>query len=317
MQFIWKWLKRLVGITTLLLVISIIIGAIRSAPIPSHPFTDIDDVLVIAHRGGRGLWPENTLYAFEEAIRLGVDVLEFDVHCTSDSVMVVIHDATIDRTTDGSGRVEDQTWDQIQKLDAGYRWTNDEGQSYPYRDTGLRIPTFEDVLKTFPDARMNIELKASKEHAREMFLSLIKAHHSPDLTIIASFQSETILYVRENNPQMATAATIGSTFLFWVLNSAYLSFSYSPDAQAFQVPPSIFDLPVVSSSFVQGAHDLNVKVHVWTINDQQEMKRLLETGVDGIMTDYPDRLLSLLGRKKKEIIPADSTSTIHPDEINE
>ena len=108
--------------------------------------------------------------------------------------------------------------------------------------------------------------------------------------------------------EIATAATVGDAFLFWVLNAVYLGFSYNPQAHAFQVPPSIFDLPIVTPHFVDGAHGHNVDVHVWTINDKQEMQRLIDTGVDGIMTDYPDRLLSLLGRKLSQGMPTDSTS---------
>ena len=137
---------------------------------------------------------------------------------------------------------------------------------------------------------------------------MIEALHPSDLTIYASFRSESHAYIRENNPEIATAATVGDAFLFWVLNAVYLGFSYNPQAHAFQVPPSIFDLPIVTPHFVDGAHGHNVDVHVWTINDKQEMQRLIDTGVDGIMTDYPDRLLSLLGRKIIQGMPPDSTS---------
>jgi glycerophosphoryl diester phosphodiesterase len=308
MAFIWKWFKRVLSVIVILIVITLAVGAIRSTPMSPHPFTDTGDILVIAHRGGRGLWPENTLYAFEQSIHIGVDVLEFDVHSTSDGIMVVMHDATVDRTTDGTGRIEDLTWAQLQRLDAGYQWSDEETTSTPYRDKGLKIPSFEEVLRAFPETRMNIELKSSKVNDIEQLLSMIEALHPSDLTIYASFRSESHAYIRENNPEIATAATVGDAFLFWVLNAVYLGFSYNPQAHAFQVPPSIFDLPIVTPHFVDGAHGHNVDVHVWTINDKQEMQRLIDTGVDGIMTDYPDRLLSLLGRKLSQGMPTDSTS---------
>ncbi|MDP6052962.1 MAG: glycerophosphodiester phosphodiesterase [Candidatus Latescibacteria bacterium] len=310
MAFIWKWFKRVLSFFVILIVITLAVGALRSTPMSPHPFTDTEDILVVAHRGGGGLWPENTLYAFEQSINIGVDVLEFDVHSTSDGIMVVMHDATVDRTTDGTGRIEDLSWAQLQRLNAGYQWSNEETTSYPYRDKGLKIPSFEEVLKAFPETKMNIELKSSKAGDIEQLLTLIDALHPLDLTIYASFRSEAHAYIRENNPEIATAATVGDTFFFWVLNAVYLGFSYNPQAHVFQVPPSIFDLPVVTQQFVDGAHGHNVDVHVWTINDKQEMQRLIDIGVDGIMTDYPDRLLSLLGRKFSQGMPTDSTSNI-------
>lgn len=297
MRFIWKWFKRIITGMAALIILAVIIGTVRSTPMPTHAFTASDEVLVIAHRGGRGLWPENTLLAFEESVKIGVDVLEFDVHATRDSVLVVMHDATVDRTTEGTGRISDLTWAEISSLDAGYDWTPDGGATFPYRGQGLRIPAFTEVLMAFPDEKMNIELKSDEDYIRSNFLSLIESHHPPEKTVIASFRSEIITYVRENSPEIATAATVGDAFAFWILNALYLGFSYSPEAQVFQVPPGISGLNVVTPAFVTGAHAHNVDVHVWTINDEDKMAELIDFGVDGIMTDYPDRLLRVLGRR--------------------
>lgn len=115
-------------------------------PIPHHPFFRDKRVLVLAHRGGGGLWPESTLYAFEHAVELGVDVLEMDVQSTKDGELVVIHDDTVDRTTNGKGRVQDLTLTEIKALDAGYTWTTDNGQSYPFRGQGPRVPPWRRSL---------------------------------------------------------------------------------------------------------------------------------------------------------------------------
>ena len=112
----------------------------------------------MAHRGGRQLWPENTLTAFRGAAAMGVDVLEMDVHSSSDGVLVVLHDDTIDRTTDGMGLVHDYPLTALQALDAGYQWTADEGATYPFRGQGIAIPTLAEVLEAFPDAFLNVEI---------------------------------------------------------------------------------------------------------------------------------------------------------------
>jgi len=121
--------KFLLGLVALLIVIYVVL-ALLAKPIPDHPFFDQDGVLVMAHRGGRGLWPENTLYAFERAVELGVDVLEMDIHSTQDGAFVVMHDSTVDRTTNGSGPIQDFTLVELKDLDAGYGWSGDDDQTF-------------------------------------------------------------------------------------------------------------------------------------------------------------------------------------------
>ena len=263
---------------------------------PEHPFTETDRLLAIAHRGGAALWPENTLFAFQNAIRIGADALEFDVHATSDGELVVIHDATVDRTTDGSGRVDEMTWDALRELDAGYRWTADDGASFPFRGMGLRVPTLEEVLNALSDTRMIIELKDVSDAARVRFSEAIAQCTYPERKVIASFQSESVKYIRDNNPGIATSSTAGEVLGFWVLNSLRLGFAFVAEGETMQVPPRFQDRTLVSNRFVSGAHRHNVDVYVWTINEEAEMRRHVDHGVDGIITDYPDRLLQVLNR---------------------
>jgi glycerophosphoryl diester phosphodiesterase len=117
---------------------------------PGNPFLS-DQLLNIAHRGGGRLRPEATLPAFENALSVGADVLEFDLHASSDGVVVVIHDETVDRTTDGTGAVQAMTFAELRMLDAGYEFTPDGGQTFPYRGMGIQIPTLVEVLAGFPD----------------------------------------------------------------------------------------------------------------------------------------------------------------------
>ena len=295
LRFIFKWLLRLAVAGAAVLVAVLAYSAIVTRPMPVHSFTATDQLLAIAHRGGAGLWPENTLFAFRNATKMGVDALEFDVHATRDGELVVIHDATVERTTDGSGRVDEMTWEALRELDAGYRWTGD-GASFPFRGMGLRVPSLEEVLTALPDTRMIIELKEVSETARARFSEVIAKSPYPERKVIASFQSETVRYIRENNPGIATSSTAGEVLRFWVLNSLGLGFAFVPGGETMQVPPRFQDLTLVSTRFVSGAHRHNVDVYVWTINEEADMKRHVDHGVDGIMTDYPDRLLQVLGR---------------------
>lgn len=296
LRFIWKWFLRLAVAAVVILVAVLAYASIVTRPMPEHPFTETDRLLAIAHRGGAALWPENTLFAFQNAIRIGADALEFDVHATSDGVLVVIHDATVDRTTDGSGRVDEMTWDALRELDAGYRWTADDGASFPFRGMGLRVPSLEEVLNALPDTRMIIELKDVSDAARVRFSEAIAQCSYPERKVIASFQSESVKYIRDNNPGIATSSTAGEVLGFWVLNSLRLGFAFVAEGETMQVPPRFQDLTLVSNRFVSGAHRHNVDVYVWTINEEAEMRRHVDHGVDGIITDYPDRLLQELNR---------------------
>ena len=140
--------------------------SLTARPLEPHPFfrtadpVNNDRVLVMAHQGGDGLWPSNTLYAFERAVQAGVNVLELDVHASQDGALVVIHDDSVDRTTDGSGLVGDKTLAELKKLDAGYDWSPERtGETFPYRGQGITLPTLQEVFAAFPDTRVNVEIK--------------------------------------------------------------------------------------------------------------------------------------------------------------
>ena len=268
-----------------------------SRPIPDHAFfSGQDKPLVIAHQGGDGLWPSNTLFAFEQAAALGVDVLEMDVHATADGVIVVSHDETVDRLTDGSGLIKEMTLDELQALDAGYRWNKDPDASYPYRGMGLTIPTLEAVFTAFPEMPLNVEIKQREPSIVADLCALIRQHGRQESVLIASFHYETMLVFRETCPEVATSATERAIRPFVILNRVFLDAVFRPPAEAFQVPEYSGDLHVVTERFVRGAHRHNVDVHVWTVDEREDMERLLGLGVDGIITDRPDRLLDVLGR---------------------
>lgn len=255
-----------------------------------------DRTLVIAHQGGDGLWPSNTLFAFQRAVQLGADMLELDVHQTADGAFVVIHDATVDRTTDGSGAVRAMTLAEIQALDAGYDWSPD-GSSTPYRGTGLRIPTLVEVLASFPDLPMNVEIKPDDPLVAIDLCRALAAAGRFDSVMVGSFHDETLATFRRSCPGVATSASPANVRGFFVLNALGLSELHSPTHEAYQVPIRQGSLTILTDRFVTGAHARNVDVHVWTIDEADTMQRLIEMGVDGIITDRPDRLLRVLGRE--------------------
>jgi len=293
-------MRRLRNLLFLLAVLGLAVYlmlAWSSRPVPDHPFFAHGKVpLVIAHQGGDGLWPSNTIYAFERAAALGVDVLEMDVHATTDGAIVVSHDETVDRLTDGTGLIKEKTLEELQALDAGYRWNKDPAASYPYRGLGLTIPTLDAVFAAFPDVPFNVEIKQREPSIVSSLCALIRQHDRQDTVLIASFHPETMLDFRRQCPRVATSATESEIRPFFVLNRIFLDAVYRPPAEAFQVPEYSGDLHVVTERFVRGAHRHNVQVHVWTVDETDDMQRLLGLAVDGIITDRPDRLLTLLNR---------------------
>lgn len=282
------------------IIIALVVVYFLAKPAPEHPYFTAERpaVMVIAHQGGNHLWPDNTLFAFENAIDLGVDVLEMDLHITSDDVLVIIHDETVDRTTDGSGEVEQMTLAEIKALDAAYRWTRDEGTTYPHREQGISIPTLEEVFQAFPGQRMTIEIKKTERSMAAPFCAMIRKYNIQERVLVASFHDERMAEFRAECPEVATSSARQETTIFVLLTKAWLGGLFSPEFHSLQVPKESSGITVMTPGFVQAAHARNLKVEPWTINDPEQMKLYIEWGVDGMITDRPDLLLEILGRKK-------------------
>jgi glycerophosphoryl diester phosphodiesterase len=290
--------KHLILIVTLAALVGIIVGlrGWSARPAADHPYLDNHRFWVLAHRGGRSLGPENTLYTFRRAADIGVDVIELDTRLTRDRHIVVLHDSTVNRTTDGSGRVQDLTLEQLKQLDAAYRWSPDGDARFPLRGKGIAVPTLQEVFAALPYHRINIEMKSGNGYPVKDLCRLIKAADREKRVMVASFKDDLLKDFRVACPGVATSAGGGETRAFFGLNTIGLSRIYRPDAQAFQVPERYGKVNVINRSFIAAAHERNMKVHVWTVNDTASMQRLIQLQVDGIVTDYPDRLLGLLQR---------------------
>ncbi len=264
--------------------------------LPAQPFAAKRGAIVFAHRGGSRRWPENTMLAFQNAADLGVDALELDIHSTADGEIVVIHDPFVDRVTNGTGAVQNFTLAELQQLDAGYWWSEDGEHSYPFRGRGLTIPTLAEVFTTFPHYWINIDIKQSDPPIVEPFVEMIRAYGMTQQVCAGSFHTQTVNQFRQTCPEVTTAASLPEAEQMLLLSKLGLGAFYRGRAQAMQLPEVEMRLRVVTPAFIQVAHSHGVAVHVWTINDISQMRRLIEMGVDGLMTDYPDLLLKLLGR---------------------
>ena len=294
-------LGRVIAVFTgfaLLYALTLILRAAMPAA-PRHPAVlspDDGAVLVIAHRGGKQLWPENTLLAFRKATELGVDMLEMDVWATADGVPVVIHDETVERTTDGQGRVGEFTLVQLKRLDAGFRWLpHGESGDYPFRGQGISIPTLEEVFEAFPAMPMVIEIKQTAPSIVTPVGELIQRYDRFSRTIIASFDSQVLREFRNRYPEAASSAGAGEARRFIIPHLIFLGHLVPLDFQLFQLPLRIGPLSLITPRFLRAVRARGLDVHVWTINEPETMRRLISLGVDGIMTDRPDLLLEELG----------------------
>ncbi|MGB1656669.1 MAG: glycerophosphodiester phosphodiesterase [Longimicrobiales bacterium] len=246
--------------------------------------------MLVAHRGGGRLAPENTMTAFRAATdEWGADMLELDVRLSKDGVVMVIHDETVDRTTNGTGRVAEQTLAQLSELDAGYRFTDLDGAS-SYRGKGVTIPTLRQVLESFPDIWLNIEAKEAR--VAGPLVELIRAFDAQHRVLVAAEVERNRVDARGYEGPWGASRT--HCFLFWLLHRLPGGTRYTPKIDAFQVPERWKGHRVLTPRLIDEAHRRNIPVHVWTVDDPDDMRRLLSWGVDAIQTDRPDLLSEVL-----------------------
>jgi glycerophosphoryl diester phosphodiesterase len=298
-----------------------------SADLPlDNPWLDRTP-LNFAHQGGAKEAPSNTLYAFKRALKKGADVLEMDVHATSDRQLVVLHDSTADRTTNGTGRIDSMTLAQVKQLDAAYWWSPGTvdchstvpgecdwvfrgvatGQKKPpggYSANDFKIPTLVEVLQTFPGVYLNIEIKETAPetvpYEREL-AELLGAYGRGDDTIVVSFLDNATESFKAAAtvfaPNVSTATGTVETAAFYGTAENALPGAPNPRYQALQVPIVFEGIQVVDQDFVDNAKANGLAVHVWTIDDADEMAWLLDLGVNGIMTDVPSTLEKILRKR--------------------
>lgn len=269
-------------------------------------------VLNYAHQGGAREAPSSTLFAMHQAVAAGAHALELDVHATADRHLVVCHDATVDRTTEGSGAIAAMTLDEVQALDNAYWWVPGEvvapgrpEAEYVHRgkapaDPQFRIPSLAQVLETFPDVYLNLDIKQTAptvEPYEELLATELRRFGRSDDVIVGSFLDGATATFASLAPGVSTSAgTLAVADFYRAVDE-----NRPPPAlphHALQVPAAYEGTVIVDRRFVTAAHQAGLAVHVWTIDDEPQMRALLALGVDGIMTDCPAVLADLLARVK-------------------
>jgi glycerophosphoryl diester phosphodiesterase len=254
----------------------------------------------LAHRGASASAPENTLDAFRLAVESGAGGLELDVHLTRDGHPVVIHDPTLDRTTNTSGAVAGLTLDELREPDAGYNFSPEGGNTHPYRGLGLRIPTLAEVLREFPGVVLNIDMKADRPGIEAAVQELLREADAEGRALVVSSRRCAVRrFRRMSGGRISTGASRWEIGVFLLFSNLRLERLLIPAYNALQVPLTYRGLPLVTRRFVDAAHGRNVRVDAWTINEEGEMRRLLDLGVDVIMTDRPETLAELLGERER------------------
>ena len=253
----------------------------------------------LAHRGASALAPENTIEAFRLAVEAGAGGLELDVHMTRDGHIAVIHDATVDRTTNGTGAVSEMTLAELRGFDAGHIFSPDGGPTRPYRGRGVRVPTLVEILEEFPELPVNIEIKAATPGIEETVLGVLREANAAGRVLVVSTPHAIVKRFRKiSGGLISTGASRWEIGVFYILSRLHLERLLRPAYDALQVPLRHRGIPVVIPRFVRAAHARGVRVDVWTINQAEEMRRLLDLGVDVIMTDRPDTLAEVLRERE-------------------
>jgi glycerophosphoryl diester phosphodiesterase len=252
-----------------------------------HPLLDPSAKLVIAHRGNSAFAPENTLEALEQGVSIGAHALEFDVRVTGDGIAVVMHDPTLERTTNGSGAVNAHTLADLQQLDAGFYFTRDNGQTFPFRGRGIRIPTLESVLAAFPAIPFILELKtpdASAETKR-----LLRAARAQGRALVCAFDDDAIAPFRGSDFACgASQKELVRLYLRAILPVGPMQVRY----QALAIPPAFRLLPLPVLRFARMARAAGICTHVWTVDDPAQARRYWAGGVNGIISNDPRAILA-------------------------
>jgi glycerophosphoryl diester phosphodiesterase len=261
----------------------------------NYPALGSGDPLSFAHRGGAALWPENTLEAFAGAAALGCTHLETDLRMTRDGAIVLMHDADVSRTTDGKGTVSDFSLEEIQRLDAAY-WFSPDGQTYPRRGQGLRVPTLAELTERLPNVGINVEIKerGTADLPAALWATIQERGLEDRLIVAAERHGLLARFRRISRGRMATAASRRECLQFWLASRLSLERWLSVPYCALQIPVVAAGLQFLTPRLIRAAHALGIAVHVWTIDDPVEMRALLDSGVNGLMSDRPDRLMAVV-----------------------
>jgi glycerophosphoryl diester phosphodiesterase len=255
------------------------------------------ELWVLAHRGASREAPANTRPAFDLALQQGADALETDVHVTRDGEIVVCHDPVVDAVSDGTGAIAQCSLSELKRLDFGYRFTPDEGLSYPFRGKRVEILTLTELLNSYPQTVINVDLKPRSGVSVRKFLSILDACDALSRVVVASFHQSNLHRVRLAHPTLVTSASTREVARFLVAFYANIRPRQWP-FRVLQVPLRTGRIPIVSARLVERARQQGLPVDVWTVDDEQSMRALYQLGVRGLVTNRP----GLASRVRKEFL---------------
>ncbi len=286
----------------------------KRSPLPFLNNSEKKRPLVIAHRGDSGNIPENTIQAFEDAFELGVDCLETDVHITKDNQFVLFHDDAVDRTTEAKGLISSFNLSELKKLDAGYRF---QPPNFPFRGQGLQIQTLDEILQKFP-IRFNLDIKDKDQKVPELLALKLKELDVEDRVMVGSFHQGQIKRFRKFS-DIPTSAGPREVFKFWRVAKKWIRkhqsiligetnhnnkekftqkiiFGSELPYYALQIPEGYYFLRFITPELIKFAHieGIDISIQVWTVNNEKDIRRFLEWGIDGIFTDKPKMMLEIL-----------------------
>ena len=256
-----------------------------------HSFFDSPRALVFAHRGGAALAPENTIAAFDNGLRCGADGIELDVRMSRDGHVVVHHDPMLDRTTGQRVAVASLDARELGRVDAGYQFTRDG--AHPFRGQGIGVPALADVLRRYADCRVIIEMKINSAEFAAAVVDAVRTAGAVDRVCLGSFGRRALRTARQMEPALATSAAREE--VRWALYRSWCRWPVRRTPYAgYQVPERAEATRVVSPAFVRHSHAAGLGVQVWTVDSEPEARRLLDWGVDGLISDRPDRIVPLV-----------------------
>ena len=263
--------------------------------------------IVLAHRGGAQIAPEHTMIAFEKSHNLGVDGFEIDIRLTKDEEIIVFHDETVDRTSDGTGAVKDFTLAQLKELNFGYHYQDSDG-NYPYRKDKIEIVTLRELFEVFPNTYINIDIKDGPETYEGSLMPsklwrLIEEYNAEDQVVVTSFYSEQVdrfnLYAQNRVALGAGENDVRKAFTAFTSQFGHL---YHPKVDVFQIPTKSGRFSLDSRKFINFLEKLNIPVHFWTINDPETIHHLINLGAKGIVTDRPDIVVPIVKQIESESV---------------
>ncbi len=270
-------------------------GTVRSSTLSCvHAFLSQPGPVAVAHRGGAGEAPENTLEAFEIAITLGYTYIETDAHLTRDGVLVAFHDERLDRVTDRRGAIAELGIAEVEAADAGYRFSPDGGGSFPFRGRGIRVPRLEETLVRWPAVRVNIDPKS--DTCVGPLAALLDRLGAWERVCVGSFSDRRLRRIRERGRGRA-CTSMGPRAVALARLVSTSGAMPRLGADCIQVPLRRGPVPIVTKRFVEAAHRARLAVHVWTINDVATINELLDLGVDGVMSDRIRLLREVFARR--------------------